>query len=58
MSTGLMTLQGIGPVVFGGLAEVMPIGTAIAVAGLVNTAIGVWLTAGLTVRRFGQFTHS
>jgi predicted MFS family arabinose efflux permease len=43
MSTGLMTLQGIGPVVFGGLAEVMPIGLTMAVAGAMNVALAAWL---------------
>jgi predicted MFS family arabinose efflux permease len=58
MSTGLMTLQGIGPVVFGGLAEVMPIGPTIAVAGLANIGIAVGLTARLTRQSFGPITHS
>ncbi|HEV8557439.1 MAG TPA: MFS transporter [Actinophytocola sp.] len=58
MSTGLMTLQGIGPVVFGGLAELMPIGPSIAVAGLANIGIAVGLTARLTRQSFGPITHS
>jgi predicted MFS family arabinose efflux permease len=45
MSTGLMTLQGIGPMVIGGLAEAIPIGMAIAVAGIGALGIAGWLTA-------------
>jgi predicted MFS family arabinose efflux permease len=45
MSTGLMTLQGIGRMVFGGLAEVIPIGPAIGVAGIANVGIALWLTS-------------
>lgn len=45
MSTGLMTSQGIGPMVVGAVAEVLPIGTTIAVAGIGTLAIAVWLTA-------------
>lgn len=45
MSTGLMTLQGIGPMVIGGLAEVIPIGMAIAVAGFTTLVMAGWLTA-------------
>jgi MFS family permease len=45
MSTGLMTTQGIGPVVAGGVAELLPIGTTIALAGIGTLAIAVWLTA-------------
>ncbi|MFL6144688.1 MAG: MFS transporter [Labedaea sp.] len=43
MSTGLMTLQGIGPVLFGGLAEVIPIGLTMAVAGAMNVTMAGWL---------------
>jgi predicted MFS family arabinose efflux permease len=48
MSTGLMTLQGIGPIVLGGVAEVLPIGTTIAVAGIGTLVIAGWLTASPT----------
>jgi predicted MFS family arabinose efflux permease len=44
MSTGLMTLQGIGPMVIGGLAETIPIGMAIAAAGVGTLGIAGWLT--------------
>jgi hypothetical protein len=42
-STGLMTLQGMGPVGFGLLAEVIPVDMAIAVAGLAVVAVACWL---------------
>ncbi|HEV2782653.1 MAG TPA: MFS transporter [Actinophytocola sp.] len=42
-STGLMTLQGMGPVAFGGLAEVLPVDHAIGVAGLATIAVALWL---------------
>lgn len=46
-STGLMSVQGIAPVAFGLLAEVLPVGPAMAVAGvallLTAAAVGRWL---------------
>jgi predicted MFS family arabinose efflux permease len=43
MSTGLMTLQGIGPIGLGGLAEVIPVGPAIAAAGAGTLLVAMWL---------------
>jgi predicted MFS family arabinose efflux permease len=47
LSSGLMTVQGLGPVVFGLLAEVLPVGTVIGLAGVstVLTAVAMhrWL---------------
>jgi predicted MFS family arabinose efflux permease len=43
MSTGLMTLQGVGPLVFGGLTEVIPVGIAMAVAGVATLGVAVWV---------------
>lgn len=48
LSTGLMTLQGVGPFVFGGLAEVMPIGITMALAGVATIGAAVWIA--VTVR--------
>ena len=48
MSTGLMTLQGVGPMVIGGLAETIPIGMAIAAAGIGTLVIAGWLSASPT----------
>jgi MFS family permease len=45
MSTGLMTLQGIGPMVIGAVAETIPIGMAVAAAGIGPLGIAGWLTA-------------
>jgi hypothetical protein len=39
-STGLMTAQGIGPAMFGALAQIMPIGTAIALCGGLTVVAG------------------
>lgn len=50
LSTGLMTLQGVGPLVFGGLTEVMPIGMAMALAGVATLGVAVWLTVALRPR--------
>jgi predicted MFS family arabinose efflux permease len=44
MSTGLMTLQGMGPLAFGGLAELIPIGSAIAAAGVATLGVALWLS--------------
>ncbi|MFI0356085.1 MFS transporter [Actinomadura sp. 9N407] len=52
LSTGVMTLQGAGPVLFGGLAEVLDIGQAIALAGTATLATALCLRGGLArVRR-------
>ncbi|BCJ74891.1 MFS transporter [Catellatospora sp. IY07-71] len=48
--TGLMTLQGVGPVLLGVLAEQTSIGAAMLVAGLGTAAVGGWWA--LTLRRF------
>ncbi|XVQ07758.1 MFS transporter [Spirillospora sp. CA-255316] len=47
LSTGMMTLQGLGPVVFGAVAEVVGTGAAIASAGAVTVAAALWLRGGL-----------
>ncbi len=44
MSTGLMTLQGIGPIALGALAEVIPVGTAMGAAGMAILVIVCWLS--------------
>lgn len=44
MSTGLMTLQGIGPIGLGALAEVIPVGTAMGAAGMAILVIACWLS--------------
>jgi hypothetical protein len=43
MSTGLMTLQGVGPLLFGGLTEVLPVGIAMAIAGVATLGVAVWV---------------
>jgi predicted MFS family arabinose efflux permease len=43
LSTGLQTLQGIGPACFGALAEVVPAGTAMAAAGTATVLTALWL---------------
>jgi predicted MFS family arabinose efflux permease len=48
LSTGLMTLQGVGPLLFGVLTEVMPVGAAMAVAGVATIGVAGWL--GVTLR--------
>ncbi|GAA3958933.1 MFS transporter [Actinomadura viridis] len=47
LSTGVMTLQGVGPVVFGGLAEVAGVGWSVAAAGAATMLTAVWLRGGL-----------
>lgn len=42
-STGLMTLQGVGPLLFGGLTEVVPVGVAMALAGVATLGVAVWV---------------
>jgi MFS family permease len=50
LSTGLMTLQGVGPLVFGGLTEVVPVGTAMALAGIATLGVAAWLSVALRPR--------
>jgi predicted MFS family arabinose efflux permease len=45
MSTGLMTLQGVGPIALGAVAEVIPVGLAMGAAGMAILAIVCWLSA-------------
>ena len=47
LSAGLMTAQGIGPAVWGGLAEVVPIGHAIAAAGVFTVVTAALLRPAL-----------
>ncbi len=47
LSTGLMTLQGVGPVVLGGLTEFVPVGVAMAVAGVATLVIAGWIAVAL-----------
>ncbi len=44
MSTGLMTLQGIGPIALGALAEIIPVGMAMGAAGMAILGIVCWLS--------------
>ncbi|MGE5287930.1 MAG: MFS transporter [Micromonosporaceae bacterium] len=50
LAMGLMTLQGMGPAVFGGLAQIIPTGLAMAIAGaatvITAVVLGVCLPAG------------
>lgn len=50
LSTGLMTLQGVGPLVFGVLTEVMPVGAVMALAGAATIGVAGWLTVALRPR--------
>lgn len=50
LSTGLMTLQGVGPLVFGGLTEFVPVGTAMTLSGVATLAVAGWLTVALRTR--------
>jgi hypothetical protein len=43
LSTGLMTFQGVGPLVFGGLTEVVPVGVAMALAGGATLVSAAWI---------------
>lgn len=43
MSTGLMTLQGVGPAVFGLLTEVVPVGVSMGLGGLAAVGVAIWL---------------
>jgi predicted MFS family arabinose efflux permease len=51
LSTGMQTLQGIGPACFGALAEVVRPGMAIALAGVATSLCALWLWWGV-VRGF------
>jgi predicted MFS family arabinose efflux permease len=54
MSTGLMTLQGVGPTVFGLAAEVVPVGTAMACGGVATLLTAAWIAfGGRSQRRSG-----
>jgi predicted MFS family arabinose efflux permease len=46
VSTGLMTLQGVGPVLTGGVAQFFSIGSAMAFAGAGAVAVGLWWWLG------------
>lgn len=50
MSTGLMTLQGVGPAVFGLLTEAVPVGVSMGLGGLAAVGVAVWI-GGQTRRR-------
>jgi predicted MFS family arabinose efflux permease len=50
LSTGLMTLQGVGPFVFGGLTEVLPVGATMALAGVSTLGVAGWLAVTLGPR--------
>jgi len=50
MSTGLMTLQGVGPLVFGGLTEFVPVSTAMALSGAATLVVAGWLTFAIRTR--------
>lgn len=43
LSTGLMTFQGVGPLVFGALTEVVPVGVAMALAGVATLGTAAWI---------------
>lgn len=47
LSTGLMTLQGVGPLVFGGLTEFVPVGVAMALAGVATLGTAVWIAVAV-----------
>ncbi|HEV7649304.1 MAG TPA: MFS transporter [Actinophytocola sp.] len=46
LSTGLMTLQGVGPTVFGLGAEVVPVGAAMAAGGVATVLTAGWIALG------------
>ncbi len=46
-STGLMTLQGVGPLLFGGLTEVLPVGVAMALAGVATLCVAAWVAVAV-----------
>ncbi|MGH3759756.1 MFS transporter [Actinophytocola sp.] len=50
LSTGLMTLQGVGPAVFGLVAELVPVGSAMAAGGVATVLTAIWIAATGSVR--------
>ncbi|WP_242910327.1 MFS transporter [Actinomadura terrae] len=58
LSTGLMTLQGVGPVVLGALAEVLPVGQALACAGAATSLTALCLRGPLRRARSVPLTPS
>jgi hypothetical protein len=46
LSTGLMTLQGVGPAVFGLAAEVIPVGVVMAAGGVATVLTAGWIALG------------
>lgn len=49
MSTGLMTLQGVGPALFGLATEVAPVGVAMALGGVATILTAIWIGVTGTV---------
>jgi hypothetical protein len=49
MSTGLMTLQGVGPALFGLATEVVPVGVAMALGGVATVLTAIWIGVGARV---------
>jgi MFS family permease len=47
LSTGLMTFQGVGPLVFGGLTEVVPVGVAMTLAGVATLGSATWIAVAV-----------
>jgi predicted MFS family arabinose efflux permease len=47
MSTGLMTCQGIGPLLFGGLTEFMAVGVVMALAGAATLGTAAWIAVAV-----------
>lgn len=47
LSTGLMTLQGVGPLVFGGLTEFVPVGVAMGLAGVATLGSAAWIAVAV-----------
>jgi predicted MFS family arabinose efflux permease len=45
MSTGLMTLQGVGPTLFGLATEFVPVGTSMALGGVATVLTAIWIGA-------------
>lgn len=64
LSTGLMTLQGVGPALFGLAAEVVPVGSAMAFGGVATVLTACWIaisgrgTRDLTVENESKNTGS
>ncbi|MPZ85124.1 MAG: MFS transporter [Actinophytocola sp.] len=49
MSTGLMTLQGVGPALFGFATEAVPVGVTMALGGVATVLVAIWIRASGTV---------